>query len=103
MSKITIHKTTLNDANLLEVQVGTNCPQGGDAGHGGRTVLRLIDRGGTSMQCRVNDGSFVDASKIEIVLRGDSENETFTQALDFALNVLHSTDTLTVTAEEEID
>jgi hypothetical protein len=31
-------------ANCLRVTVGTNCPQGGDSGHGGRTVLILEDQ-----------------------------------------------------------
>jgi hypothetical protein len=90
MPNVTIYKTECNSSNLLEVQVGTNCPQGGDAGHGGRTLFRLTDRAGTAMTCRINDGEVVDASKIEIVFAGDSECETFTEALAFALAVLRS-------------
>ena len=32
---------TATSANILTVRVGTNCPQGGDSGHGGKTVLSL--------------------------------------------------------------
>ena len=102
MPNITIHSKEITSANILQVQAGTNCPQGGDAGHGGRTVLRLIDCAGTAMQCRVNDGELVDASKIEIVLAGDTEKDTFTQALEFALAVLGS-GTVGEQTEENID
>jgi hypothetical protein len=90
MPKLTIYKTECNSANVLEVQVGTNCPQGGDAGHGGRTVFRLINRSGTEMKCRLNDGEAVETSSIEILLAGDSECDTFTEALAFALEVLQA-------------
>jgi hypothetical protein len=74
--------------NILEIQVGTNCPQGGDTGHGGRTVLRLIDRASTDMRCRINDREMISAmgGSIEIVLGGDSECGTFIEALEFALD-----------------
>lgn len=91
MPKLTTHSKEITHANILKVEVGTNCPQGGDGGHGGRTVLRLSDGGGTDMKCRVNNGALLDADKIEIVLSGDSECETFTHALEFALAVLRST------------
>ena len=88
MPKLTIYSKEITSANLLKVQVGTNCPQGGDAGHGGRTVLRLIDFGGTNMRCCIGGHDLVDTTKVEIVLLGDSEHETFISALDFALSVL---------------
>ena len=88
MTKLTIHSKEISSANILLVEAGTNCPQGGDSGHGGRTVLRLSDLGGTAMQCRVNDGTLIDANKIEIVLSGDTECVTFTEALEFAASVL---------------
>ena len=40
-----------NRGNILRMTVGTNCPRGGDAGHGGRTVIMLNDAGGTEMRC----------------------------------------------------
>jgi len=103
--KLNIHSIHIASANTLLVEVGTNCPQGGDGGHGGRTVLRLSDGGGTAMKCRVNDGALLDADKIEIVLSGDSECETFTQALEFALAVLRSKSDLfgLKTTEEDVD
>jgi hypothetical protein len=101
MATVTIHSKEIVGANILQVQAGTNCPQGGDAGHGGRTVFRLIDCGGTAMQCRVNDGEPIDASRVEITMAGDSEHETFMQALEFALAVLRTR--ADKTTEEYVD
>lgn len=105
MPKLTICSKEIINANILKVHVGTNCPQGGDAGHGGRTLFKLTDRGGTSMRCRVNGGQSVEASEIEIILRGDAECESFTRALAFALNTLHSKsdDSAEETNEESVE
>jgi hypothetical protein len=80
-------------ANILRVEAGTNCPQGGDAGHGGRTYFSLRDLGGTAWQVRVrsSDGQtrvIEQPVSIEIVLAGDTEHETFTAGLEFALEAL---------------
>jgi hypothetical protein len=90
LPKLTLYSKEISNANILEVQVGTNCPQGGDHGHGGRTLFRLINHASTSMQCRINDATLADADKIEIILGGDAEHETFIKALEFALSVLRS-------------
>jgi hypothetical protein len=74
--------------NSLDVEVGTNCPQGGNHSHGGRTVLRLTDLGSTAMQCAVDDEPLRDVSRIEIVFGGDSECVTLIQALEYATRVL---------------
>jgi hypothetical protein len=52
MPKINIAEKVISGANILRVQTGTNCPQGGDSGHGGRTILRLRDAAGTAMQAK---------------------------------------------------
>lgn len=88
MPIVNIHSENFQRCNILKVEAGTNCPQGGDWGHGGRTLLRLTDVAGTNMKCRVDDGELADVSKIEIVMGGDSENETFIEAIKFALVVL---------------
>jgi hypothetical protein len=75
-------------ANLLRVTVGTNCPQGGDSGHGGRTVLIFEDLGGTDLRCSVDSEAASYTKRIEVVLGGDSECATFIQALEFAANTL---------------
>jgi hypothetical protein len=71
-------------ANILHVAVGTNGRKGGDAGHGSRTHLAISNRGGTSMEVSVTGGG----SGLAVELAGDSELETFTEALDFASKVL---------------
>jgi hypothetical protein len=71
-----------NSANILRVTVGTNCPQGGDTGHGGRTILVLEDGGGTDI--RVNAGE----RSVELVFGGDTECETLIDTLEFAAKTL---------------
>lgn len=88
MPKINIAEKEITSANILKIQIGTNCPQGGDSGHGGRTILRLIDAGGTAMQVRLNGGKLVNTSSLEILLGGDSECDTFIEALEFAMKTL---------------
>jgi hypothetical protein len=73
---------------MLSVEAGTNCPQGGDSGHGGRTVFRLSDDGSTTMSVRINGRRVKNVQTIEIVLGGDSEAETFIEALEFAARIL---------------
>lgn len=84
---ITTFVDTITSANILEVEVGTNCPQGGDTGHGGRTYFRLTDLGGTDMvpYPELTDGL---NNSISIEFGGDCELYTFIQALEFALKIL---------------
>lgn len=88
MPTIPVVSTSFESFNNLGVDVGTNCPCGGDSGHGGRTLLRFTDRASTDMSVRVNGGARLQAESVEIVFGGDSECETFIDALEFALNKL---------------
>jgi hypothetical protein len=90
MTRVPLSSEEISCANRLSVTVGTNCPQGGDSGHGGRTVFRLQDLGATDLRVRVDSGDLHSASSVEIVLRGDSECETFIRALEYALSVLRA-------------
>lgn len=79
--------------NILEAFVSSNCPQGGDSGHGGRTVFRLKDISSTDMSCEVkhHDGKVTNVDGVEsvsITLRGDSEHSTLIEALEFAAKKL---------------
>ena len=95
----------LTDCNILTVEAGTNGRQGGDTGHGGRTYLRITNDASTDLNCRTavgrhekdangqyhycldtTDHGHVD--QIEIMLGGDSELDTFIDALEFAADVL---------------
>ena len=84
--KVTTFAKTFESCNLLTVTVGTNCPQGGDGGHGGRTVLRLSEDGGPFIV--KTDSGEEYAQFVEITMEGDTEGETFLDALKFAVMVL---------------
>ena len=86
-------RNTFTSCNILSVEVGTTGYMGGDTGYGCRSYLRITDEGSTDLRCRVkaNDGEDYEAhraNRIEIMLGGDTELETFTQALRFAADVL---------------
>jgi len=84
----TSHKT-ITSANILEVEFGTNCPRGGDAGHGGVTIFRLKNFAGTDCEIRYGGKIIGELSggDLELVLYGDTECETFMKALRFAIQV----------------
>jgi hypothetical protein len=76
------------NANMLTVQAGTNCPQGGDSGHGGRSVLRFINDGATVLSVKVDGKEHEDVSEVELVFGGDTEAATLIEGLEFAARVL---------------
>lgn len=67
----------------MRVTVGTNGYQGGDAGHGSRTYLR-IEGDGADMEVTPRS----DGPGFTVELGGDAELSTFTQALAFAVATL---------------
>lgn len=79
--------------NQLGIKAGTNAPQGGDSGAGGRTFIQISEQGGTVWDVSVVDEHgkehfFSSPGEISITLGGDSELETTISALEFALMVL---------------
>jgi hypothetical protein len=90
---VTLARKEITSANCLLVEAGTNCPAGGDSGHGGRTYFSLADTAATVWQVRVLDRDkktilFDQPATIEIILGGDTEASTFTEALKFAAQAL---------------
>lgn len=85
--KVNIYKKVITSANILTVEVGTNCPQGGDTGHCGRTYLKIKDEALTDIRIKVN-GEWVDILEIELLFGGNCECETLIDALRYAVNVL---------------
>jgi hypothetical protein len=84
------YSKTFEGVCALTVTVGTNCPKGGDVGHGGRTVFRLSDESGTSnMYFGVNgiDG-LQPFERLTLLMAGDAEREMLIRAFQFALQVL---------------
>ena len=85
---------------ILEVEAGSNCPQGGDSGHGGRTYLRLSDQASTDMRLRFtpNDGSQISQTgwmpvrEVELMFGGDAERECLVHALRRVLEALRADD-----------
>src|SRR4051794_14876147 len=81
------------EANQLSIEVGSNCPQGGDAGHGGRTVLKLKDEGNTNFRVHIrghdgSEGEVQDCSEVTLIFSGDSERQTLLACLEYAVKVL---------------
>jgi hypothetical protein len=95
-------KAEITLCNILEVEVSTNCPQGGDGGHGGKTELRFKDLAGTCMDLKVDRVSAVEEMsgirEVSLIFGGDSEAETLAQALEFAAKTLRC-----LLAQEYID
>ena len=89
---IETYKTCLENFNIIEVEAGTTGPMGGDSGHGCRTYFRIEDLASTDMRCRVHsdDGTyeFDHIERIELMFGGDSELDTFREALRIGYEVL---------------
>jgi len=81
-------KREFTSANIIEVEVGTTGYCGGDSGHGGRTYFRIEDLSSTDMAVKVSGTSCGETGKVEIMFGGDSELETFIDALEFAAETL---------------
>ena len=90
MKPIQIRSHEITSACVLKVEVGTNCPQGGDAGHGGKTVLRFINLASTAMEVSADGCDAFEADTIEVCLYGDCAGECFVEALDFAVRTLRA-------------
>lgn len=83
---ITTYSREIYNANVLEVEAGTNGYKGGDSGHGSRTYFRIENAGGTDIEARLIGAYGTDG--IEVTLGGDTELETIITALKFIINVL---------------
>lgn len=84
-----IHYKEIVNLNIIEVSVGTNCPQGGDSGHGGRTIISFRDLASTDMRFRTDIKSdYTDIGYIELFFGGDAEKITLIEGLEFILRKL---------------
>ncbi len=79
-------------ANILRVKLKTNYPVYGDAGHGALTQIILIDEGSTAWHiCIENrqgniEHQSVNPEKIMLNLFGDTEFDTFIEAMQFIIS-----------------
>lgn len=78
----------ITSCNILEVEVGTTGFCGGDSGHGGRTYFRIKDLASTDINASVITDKYGDTEGITVELGGDTELQTFIEALEFAVKVL---------------
>lgn len=86
---IPTHKSDIEDICIAQVEVGTNGYQGGDAGHGCRTYLRLCDIADAYIRVRTNPNEgFKTVNNVEILMGGDSELKVFYKALKHAVEYL---------------
>lgn len=90
--KVPTMTTEFVNANCLEIQVGTTGKMGGDTGHGGRTYLRIENTAGSDLRSRIvaneEHHDFDHTNRIEIILGGDSELDTFFECMQFAAAML---------------
>ena len=75
-------------ANILEVEVGTTGHCGGDTGHGCRTFFRLKNLSSTDMRVDVVEDIDDTTDEVSISFGGDTELDTFLDALTFAVEKL---------------
>lgn len=102
--KITLYRKEFQNTNCLVAKAGSNCPQGGDAGHGGRTVLSFKDMGGTVLDVAVEDEDghehrIEQAAWVSLIFSGDAEHKTAIQALEFILGVLKGDQAIQASAD----
>lgn len=79
--------TEIYSANILGVSVATTGYCGGDSGHGGRTYFSLEDLSSTDMSVRFTPDEMSNG-KLEIMLGGDCELDSFIEALRWAADKL---------------
>lgn len=85
MPQISVFSHEAHAFNTLRVDVGSNCPQGGDSGHGGRTLLRLTNLASTDMRVAIDGNTYQDVESVSLAFGGDSECDTLIECLEFAL------------------
>jgi hypothetical protein len=70
-------------SNIIEASIRTTGPQGGDAGHGGRSVLTIEAEPNTHWVVTIDGKEIEDPKTLKIMMLGDTEMETFQGILDF--------------------
>lgn len=84
---IKTEKQEIASANIIEVEVGTTGHCGGDSKYGCRTYMRIEDLGCTDMRFNTYSDNYGHSS-VELVFGGDTEMDTFIEALEFAVETL---------------
>jgi len=90
---VKLHSTEMVMCNIIKVEAGTNTPRGGDASHGGKTIIRLTNLASTAWNYSVTteDGIKIDFEQphdITLTLFGDHEADTVADALEWAARTI---------------
>lgn len=85
---ITTWKREIWSAVAVEVEAGTNGPCGGDAGHGGRTYIRIKSLCEGACEVKTTRDKSGDVVSIEVEFGGDAELETAYKTSQFISKVL---------------
>ena len=88
------------NCNIITVEAGTNGYGGGDSGWGSRTYFRITDEASTDMDVKVSTTDY-GTKQVEIMLGGDSELDTFIEALEFAAKTLRQRKDYYTTMEKD--
>jgi hypothetical protein len=80
---------TVELACIMTSAVETNCPKGGDSGHGGRTAIEFQDEGSTDLSvcvcdCHGNCYEVNEVKSVTIKLGGDHEAYALRDLLKWA-------------------
>lgn len=86
--KVDTYKQEIINHNVIEVEAGTTGPQGGASSWGCRTIMKIKNLGCTDMRPTGYSDDY-GHSEFSIVFGGDSELETFIEALEFTLDILN--------------
>lgn len=86
--KVTTVRKSFHDMNVIDLEVGTNCPKEGDSGSKGRTIIRISNGGGTDLRVKTDDSEPVQVESVAIILGGDAEARTLVRALRFSAKML---------------
>lgn len=86
---VTTFSSHYNGFVQADQYAGTNCPGGGDGGHGGRTVFGFSQESG-NFDVMVDGAVVDDFHSIEITARGDDEHLFLVQAFRYWADVIEA-------------
>ena len=86
--EFSVFKKQITSANIIEFIAGTTGYQGGDSGHGCRTMIRIKDLASTDIRVKELFDSSGNVDGVEIVFGGDYELSNLIKGLNFIENVL---------------
>lgn len=85
---VEVRRHTIADANILDVEVVTTGPKGGDYSHGAWATVKLINTASTAWDVDVDYDDFLGLRHVCIEVQGDSELRTLAAALRWAAEQL---------------